>query len=57
MDVINEKYFFEPEDKFEYDSNKLYTEISKSVYIWNIPRLLWNVYTDLLIPLVIISTI
>lgn len=57
MDVINEKYFFEPEDKFEYDSNKLYTEISKSVYIWNIPRLLWNVYTDLLIPVVIISTI
>lgn len=57
MDVINEKYFLEPEDKFEYDSNKLYTEISKSVYIWNIPRLLWNVYTDLLIPLVIISTI
>lgn len=57
MDVINEKYFLEPEDKFEYDSNKLYTEISKSVYIWNIPRLLWNVYTDLLIPVVIISTI
>lgn len=57
MDVINEKYFLEPEDKFEYDSNKLYTEISKSVYIWNIPRLLWNVYTDLLIPIVIISTI
>lgn len=34
MDVINEKYFFEPEDKFEYDSNKLYTEqYTKSVYI------------------------
>lgn len=43
MDVINEKYFLEPEDKPEYHSNKtVYGNIEIS--FWNIPRLLWNCF-------------
>lgn len=57
MDVINEKYFLEPEDKPEYHSNKRYTEISKSVSEI-FPAYCETVsYTDLLIPLILVIVI